>query len=248
MDINPTKLFASFRVQALMAISLWVSGPALANDLQVVELFTSQGCYSCPAADKLLGELAAQDDAILNLEFHVDYWNQLQYRGEGNWEDPFSSAEYTDRQRQYSALKLRGNNGVYTPQAVVNGIYGLVGSNRKALNKVLNKRTAMPIAVRINRENDSMLAVSTHGESAVDATLYLVHFLKRTETEITSGENHDKVMVNHNVVTDMKPIAQLADVGSKPVKVAYSGGENRGCAILVQPARQGPIIGAARCP
>lgn len=240
MQSNMAKLLASSL--------LFVSASAFADDLKVIELFTSQGCYSCPAADKLIAELAAQDDRILNLEYHVDYWNKLNYRSEGSWEDPFSMQEYTERQRQYSASNLRGNNGVYTPQAVINGTYGQVGSNRGAVNKGLNAAVDQPISVTIGRLNDSTLSVNISGEVDEDAGVYLVNFLKKTQTNVTSGENHDKIMENHNVVTDMKVIAKLSETGNEPLQVAYSGGENRGCAILVQTTQQGAILGAARCP
>lgn len=227
---------------------LFLHATAFADDLKVIELFTSQGCYSCPAADKLISELASQDENILNLEFHVDYWNKLQYGRQGNWVDPFSDAEYTKRQRQYSALRLRGNNGVYTPQAVISGTYGEVGSNRRAVRKSLSQIEAHSVSVTIDRKDDSTLLVNVSGDIDRDAEVYLVNYLKETQTNITSGENHDKIMENHNVVTDMKSIAKLADTGAGPLQVAYSGGENRGCAILIQPARQGAILGAARCP
>lgn len=232
---------------ALSAGLLLTSTSAFANDLKVVEMFTSQGCYSCPPADKLLGELAEKDESILNLEFHVDYWNQLQYRGEGNWEDPYSSAEYTLRQRQYAALRLAGENGVYTPQAVINGVYGHVGSNRRALKRGLGMQEPMPVSISIDK-HDAALNITVKSYTTPDANLFLVSFLKKTETAITSGENHDKVMVNHNVVVGMQPIASLADANGQSVKVAYEGGENRGCAVLIQSASLGPILGAARCP
>lgn len=233
---------------ALAAAMLGSSTPGFAQGLKVVEMFTSQGCYSCPAADKLLGELAEIDGDILNLEFHVDYWNRLVYRGVGSWEDPFSSAAFTQRQRQYEALNLKGENGVYTPQAVINGVYGSVGSNRKTMNKGLAMKVNMPVSVGIDKQDESTLNVSVNGKAGLDAKLYLVSFLKTTKTQITSGENHDKVMVNHNVVTEMQPIASLADATGQSIPVAFEGGENRGCAVLVQAAQQGPILGAARCP
>jgi len=227
---------------------LLICPPSFADNLKVVEMFTSQGCYSCPAADKLLGELAEKDKSILNLEFHVDYWNQLQYRGEGNWVDPFSSGEYTLRQRQYSALKLAGENGVYTPQAIINGVYGHVGSNRRAMNKGLGMTIDMPVSVKVEKYDNATLNVSVDSNTNLDANIYLVSFLKRTETNITSGENHDKVMVNHNVVVGMQAIASLADANTQSIEVAYESGENRGCAVLVQPRQLGAILGAARCP
>lgn len=237
-----------FRLPAFSTAMLLLCSPSFADNLKVVEMFTSQGCYSCPPADKLLGELAEKDENILNLEFHVDYWNQLQYRGEGNWEDPYSSSEYTMRQRQYSALKLAGENGVYTPQAVINGVYGHVGSNRRAINRGLGMKIDMPVSVSVKKHDNTTLKVSVDSETKLDANIYLVSFLKRTETTITAGENHDKVMVNHNVVVDMQSIASLADANSQSIEIAYEGGENRGCAVLIQPKQQGAILGAARCP
>jgi len=241
-------LIRSSQFAALILSTMFFNTATQAEGLKVVEMFTSQGCYSCPAADKLLAELAEDRDDILNLEFHVDYWNQLRYRGEGNWVDPYSAPEYSLRQRQYSANRLAGQNGVYTPQAVINGVYGNVGSNRRAMNKGLGLDYQMPIAVTINRENDTTLSVNLDGQSSIDADVYLVSYLKLTETLVTSGENHDKVMENHNVVIDMKPIAKLSETGDTPLQVAYAGGGNRGCAVLVQPAQQGAILGAARCP
>jgi len=227
-----------------------VNSAVLAGELKVIEMFTSQGCYSCPPADKLLAEMAAKDKDILNLEFHVDYWNQLQYRKFGNWEDPYSSAEYTQRQRQYSGLKLHGENGVYTPQAVINGLFGHVGSNYRALNAGLDMPNPRPVSVSIVRDNPTTLKISVQGQidAAPDAQIYLVNFLKKTSTTVTSGENHDKIMENHNVVVDMRSIGSLAQSGEKPLQVSFAGGENRGCAVLIQRERLGEILGAARCP
>lgn len=235
-------------VKIVVSSLLFISASADADDLKVIELFTSQGCYSCPAADKLIAELAAKDDSVLNLEYHVDYWNKLVYGSEGVWVDPFSSAEYTERQRQYAGKNLRGNNGVYTPQAVINGVYGQVGSDRRAVNKSLNTAAGHPVSIDISRKDDATLLVNISGDVDEDAGVYLVNFLKETQTTITSGENHDKIMDNHNVVTDMKVIARLSETGGEPLQVAYSGGENRGCAILVQKAQYGAMLGAARCP
>lgn len=251
MHVPLTVKSKAVRLKHLLVISvamLFANPVAFAGELKVIELFTSQGCYSCPAADKLLAEMAAKDSDILNLEFHVDYWNQLQYRSAGNWEDPFSAAEFTQRQRQYSALNLRGENGVYTPQAVINGIYGHVGSNRRALKKGLEIANPRPVSVKIDRSGATGLAISVAGDAVPDAHIFLVNFLKKTSTNITSGENHDKIMENHNVVVDIQSVGTLAQAGNAPLQVPYAGGDNRGCAVLIQRERQGEILGAARCP
>ena len=97
----------------------------------VLELFTSEGCSSCPSADKLLPQLAKLDSNIIPLSFHVDYWNRL------GWEDPFSSSEYSERQRSYA--KQLNLESVYTPQLVVNGEYELVGSTGRMQKQPLKK-------------------------------------------------------------------------------------------------------------
>jgi len=184
----------------------------------------------------------------------LDYWNQLQYRSAGNWEDPYSSAEFTQRQRQYSSLNLRGENGVYTPQAVINGLFGHVGSNYRALRTGLKIPNARPISVSVSRADAATLNIHLAGQMAAsaDAHIFLVNFLKKTSTNVTSGENHDKTMENHNVVVDMQSIGTIAgaieQTDDSPLRVSYSGGENRGCAVLVQRIRLGEILGAARCP
>ena len=115
--------------------------PAIASEQPggtpaVIELFTSQGCYSCPPAEALLGDLieANDPDNLVALEFHVDYWDSLVYGSHGSHKDPFSSADNTLRQRLYNHDgDLRGQRGVYTPQMVVNGRYAAVGSKRRTV-------------------------------------------------------------------------------------------------------------------
>lgn len=98
----------------------------------VIELFTSQSCYSCPPAEAYLGELAEKDN-IIALEFHVDYWNDLVHGGDGRWRDVHSSAAYTERQRAYAARLPRGQ--VYTPQMVIDGQSFAVGSRRQNVSE-----------------------------------------------------------------------------------------------------------------
>lgn len=227
---------------------------AYAHGLKVVELFTSQSCYSCPAADDLVAELADNDDSILNLEFHVDYWNQLQYRNAGNWVDPYSTAGFTDRQRIYNANGLRGRNGVYTPQAVVNGVFGAIGSSRNTLLEELEKPVYPVVDVSVVRAGDNILDIEIEAEPTLKGQVFLVEFIKKTSTVITAGENHNKVMDNYNVVTSFRPIASLGTTDSTPpkpvraLKIAQFSEPDHGCAIVVQSPRQGPILGAARCP
>src|SRR5271167_1683708 len=137
-----TKIFALF-----LSLGLAVtSGPARADERPiVVELFTSEGCSSCPPADALLAELAGRPD-VLALSFHVDYWDRL------GWKDPFSSPDATRRQHGYA--DLLGLATVYTPQMVVDGRWQAVGSDRseveRALGSARRSRDGVPVALAVD--------------------------------------------------------------------------------------------------
>lgn len=246
---NLPSFIIKFSLKAVVGLSLLLAGSmALADRLTVVEMFTSQSCYSCPAADQLLAEKAESNENILNLEYHVDYWNKLRYGSAGIWVDPYSKAEYTYRQYQYAALNLRGNNGVYTPQAVVNGTYGLVGSDEYEFDKGLKQVSARSVEISIKRSTDELLTIEVDSDSVVEANVYIVHFLKHLQTDVPTGENHGKLMENHNVVTNMRSLGSVADIAARPKQIVYVEEENRGCAVIVQKPNLGPILGAARCP
>ena len=130
------KSYLQAAVLGLAAIGVMPHGVAAAEQLTVIELFTSQSCYSCPPAEKILGKLAQRDD-IIALEHHVDYWDQLIHGSDGNWRDIFSSPESTDRQRRYNQ-SVEGRGYSYTPQMVFNGKAETVG-NRKARGRPRNQ-------------------------------------------------------------------------------------------------------------
>ena len=127
-----------------------------ANSPVVAELFTSQSCSSCPPAEKLFAELAERPDLIV-LEWHVDYWDRLVHGRAGAWKDPYSSADYTKRQRQYNRT-LRGTTGVYTPQAVVNGRYETVGNRPGEVSKLLSAAPHATAALEVSVREDGLQA------------------------------------------------------------------------------------------
>src|SRR5919108_4593694 len=137
------------RPQLYFALALFAlpGGPAVADDVKaVVELFTSQGCSSCPRADKLLGELA-NDERVIALSLAVDYWDYL------GWRDTLALHAHTNRQKGYAAG--RGDRQVYTPQAVINGAIETIGSDRHAIDRIVGKtesagKLAVPVAVTRN--------------------------------------------------------------------------------------------------
>ncbi len=212
----------------------------------IVELFTSQGCYSCPPADEHLAQLIADNPELVALEFHVDYWDDLNYGAAGTWKDPFSSAAYTKRQRNYNARPLRGKRGVYTPQIIVNGTTAQVGTSRSAIKKALS--VAIPPLVIAAKQAGNDVTITVDGSHEASARLYLAVFDRLQVTDVKNGENQGKVMRNHHVVRDLKPLADLHN-SSYRTTVAVPGLEdkNSGCAVFLQEKNNGPMLAASYC-
>lgn len=236
------------------------------NTPAVIELFTSQGCYSCPPAEALLGELVESNDLddLIALEFHVDYWDSLVYGSHGSHQDPFSSADNTLRQQTYNR-DLEGRAGVYTPQMVVNGRFAAIGSKRRNVQKgidlVERPSVVIGVAEAINGGADSgktNLSIDMSGDYAKvpdSAHIWLAVFDVEETTTITTGENHDKTLVSHHVVRQFNPVTPqggyselLASDGSFQINVEVQLGEGQGCAVIFQEMLPGPIHGAAYCP
>lgn len=215
----------------------------------VVELFTSQSCYSCPPAEAFLATLADRPD-VLALEFHVDYWNSLVYGRHGRWTDPYSSPAATERQRGYN-VAVRGRGDVYTPQTVVDGRHEAVGSAGGAILSLIEKSAAerrARITVDVARAEAGGLTVLLVGDAPVAAGIWLAVYIDKATTRVDSGENHDKSLTSRHIVVDWRKVGEwrgapatltLGDVSLEP---------GQGCAVLVQPDGQGPILGAAVCP
>lgn len=228
----------------IVALAAGLSLPAAAQEaapVVVVELYTSQGCNSCPPADALLGELARQP-GVIALGFHVDYWNYL------GWHDPYSNKKFTYRQKEY-AMALR-QTGVYTPQMVVQGRRGEVGSDRRAvLQAIAEARKAKPsVGVVLEKvEGNRLRAIVTAVNGAKGASVYLALFDRRHTTAIPRGENEGKTLTNHHVVRDWKKLGQLdSEKAEFAITAAGEKGEKRsGAAVLVQHGKGGPILGAA---
>jgi hypothetical protein len=227
----------------LVALAAGAPAPASAQEAApvVVELYTSQGCNSCPPADSLLGELARQPN-IVALGFHVDYWNYL------GWHDPFSNKKFTYRQKEY-AMSFR-QTGVYTPQIVVNGKRGEVGSDKKAVMQAIAdaRKTKPSVTVLIEKLNGNRLrATVSAAAEAKGADIYMALFDRRQATKILRGENEGKTLTNFHVVREWRKLGQLNGEKSEfAITVASDSGEKRsGAAVLVQQGKAGPIIGAA---
>jgi len=215
----------------------------------VVELFTSQSCYSCPPAEAYLGELAARDD-IVALEYHVDYWDKLNYGSHGRWKDVWSKPEMTARQRDYNA-ELRNTRSVYTPQMVVDGRSEAVGSREREVDNLITqaRRDGAPrVAVNLDRRAGSALDISVSGAGGEKADVWLVTFVREHTTKVLRGENHRKSLTNHNIVRDIRRVGAWDGTAAGIAVEDLSLEDGQGCAVLVQDGATGPVLGAAYCP
>ncbi len=209
------------------------------NRAVVVELFTSQGCNTCPPADAFLGELVAHPN-VIPLSLHVDYWDYI------GWKDPFALPGNTQRQRSYSKrLSLRY---VYTPQIVIDGAKDVVGTRREKVLQSIDAALRRPPAVSVtfDREGGQVLIGEGHAPEG-GATVWLAVYDREQTTEIPRGENAGKRLTYHHVVREFK---ELGSWTGQPMTLALdldaAQAQGRGgCAIIVQQGRTGPILGAA---
>jgi hypothetical protein len=182
---------------AALAIAAWAAIlPARAEPRAVVELFTSQGCSSCPPADRLAGELA-RDPSIVAMSLPVDYWDYL------GWKDTLASPRHTARQRGYA--RVRGDREVYTPQAVVNGIMHAPGSDKAAIDEAIAATHGDPatlsLAVKLSVAADRVdVAVPAGSGGSANGEVWLCELAKTVPVAVGHGENEGRTIVYHNVV------------------------------------------------
>ena len=189
-----------------LALALGLAGWPLASSLAqapvVVELFTSEACSSCPPADAFLTDLARNRGAVLPLAFHVTYWNDL------GWKDPFSLDAATLRQQAYA--RSLGDNQVYTPEMVVDGAHGFVGSNRGEGLQAIARAAHDPaprIRLVLTRSGAELTVAIAAGAGAGPAEVLLVGFDGQHRTQIGRGENTGRTLIESNIVRSLTPIA-----------------------------------------
>lgn len=211
----------------------------------VVELFTSQGCSSCPAADALLNRLSERDD-IIAISLSVDYWDYL------GWKDTLANPKFTERQRAYA--KVLGDGMVYTPQVVVNGAVHVNGSDERkimfAIEKTAKANANSRIPVRLSAVDGKLVvqvgAASGNG-AAKEATVWLAVMSPSVQVPIARGENRGKTITYSNVARDLMPIGtwtgKAMTVQLQRHSIMHAGASR--CAVLVQEGRGGPIVGAS---
>ena len=215
---------------------------AAETPLVVVELFTSQGCSSCPPADSYLGELARRPD-VLALAFHVDYWNYI------GWTDPFASKLASQRQRDYAKhLNLRY---VYTPQMVINGATEGVGSERSTIGMLIKAATEEKTPrqpVTLTRAADGKITVHVDaGQTKEPATVWLVGYDGEHTTQVLRGENGGQTLRDYRVVRNCESIGTWGGEAMDIAVDANKAAGTDGIAVLLQlGGGVGRIIGAAQ--
>jgi hypothetical protein len=210
--------------------------PATAGERPVlVELFTSEGCSSCPPADRLLTELAARPD-LLTLSFHVDYWDRL------GWKDPFSSAAATRRQSDYA--RLLGLETIYTPQVVVDGHWQAVGADRSAVDRAIAAAEPARAAalLRLTIAGGTAEIVLAPTAAGRPARVLLVAFDRRHVDRVGGGENDGRLLSHVDVVRGIAEIGRF-DGAPQTIRAPLPAVADR-VAVILQ-ADDGRIIALA---
>jgi hypothetical protein len=216
-------------VMAALAASLTPAARAAAAPA-VLELFTSEGCSSCPPADALLGQLAGEP-GIIALAWHVDYWNGL------GWHDPYSSPAATERQRRYAAQL---HDEVYTPALVVNGMRMVVGSDGAAVRAAIGAAGGFAVNVTMRRDGTSASAeigppvknVSVQSASVQNVSALLATYDARSITAVGAGENGGRRLIEYRVVRDVMPLGDWDGAPRRIVLPPIAAG--RGAVLLLQ--------------
>ena len=229
----------------LACASAVVSLPVSAEPRAVLELFTSQGCSSCPAADKLLGEFAA-DPTLLAMSLAIDYWDYL------GWKDTLALAGHSRRQRAYA--KSRNDRDIFTPQMVVNGTAHVLGSDKAAIERAIaqTRGTAtlsLPVTLAVT---DGKLGVNVPEGAGERAEVWLCPITKAVSVAIGRGENHGRTITYHNVVRRWLKLGEWTGKGqSWKIPFADIAGKDKvidTAAVVVQrgvAASPGLMLGAA---
>ena len=218
---------------------LLTAGAASAADKAgvVVELFTSQGCSSCPPADAYLAELAQRPDVIA-LAFHVDYWDHL------GWKDPYARAGNSKRQRSY--VTALGARYVYTPQMVVDGSFQDVGSNRQRIEHLIGKAAKQRVVAPEIRLSGRELAIGAAPAAMEgEAGVWLFFYAGARQNDVASGENRGRHMRTTNVVRAVQSLGPYdGKARTAAIDVAAVPPECDGVAVIVQQPAHGRIVAA----
>ena len=222
--------------------------PAHAEPRAVVELFTSQGCSSCPPADQIIGELA-KDPSVIALSLPIDYWDYL------GWKDTLADSRFSARQKAYS--QMRGEREVYTPQVVVNGSKHVIGSDRARIESAIEDTKkadgvmSVPISMALaGKQINISVAASGKGAAVAHGEVWICSISKAVPIAIGRGENRGREITYHNVVRNLLKVGDwngTSDSWTVPLENIYREGVDA-AVVYVQDGNRdkpGPMLGAA---
>lgn len=211
--------------------------PALgrADGLFVVELFTSQGCSSCPPADEMFGRYAEQDDVIA-LSFHVDYWDYL------GWSDTLAHQDFSARQKGYAMAA--GHSMVYTPQFIINGVHHVRGYQPAEIETLYHSEFQTPVELVFDPTSETEFTIRATAGDARNMEILLVHYVPRIEVMVERGENAGRTIVYRNSVTRMVDLGRWS--GQSDLSLQVDIADAQGAILLVQRVGHGPIQAAVR--
>lgn len=230
---------------ALLSLASQVQAQAVAEDLPppqaypvVVELYTSQGCSSCPPADEFMAELAGHE-GVIALALHVDYWDYI------GWEDSFAQPAFTERQKQYArAVKSRM---IYTPQMVIGGVDRVEGNTPDAVVKMIGKHKGVvsPVRLSVERQGDMVVIHAVADPALPDgAVVELVRYEPSAVVEIERGENAGRTVTYRNIVTEWTKLADWP--GAAPLELTAPAPGGAPVVVIVQEPGPAAVLAAAR--
>ena len=230
----------AFATVALVGGGASAQSPTRGSPLMVIELFTSQGCSSCPAADAVFKSYAARRDLVA-LSMSVDYWDYL------GWKDTLASPKFSKRQRAYA--QARGDGQVYTPQVVVNGRDHVVGSSKGDIEAALKAHAAKPSALTLAaglEKGTITINIGQASDVVSEMTVWLAVVQSEANIDVKAGENRGRKLTYFNVVRDLVPAGMWSGATTtiRQSASALSSGANQRFAVLVQRGTGGPIVAA----
>jgi hypothetical protein len=243
MTFRPVlRLSAALAAAALTLVPIGAADAGAKRPV-VVELFTSQGCNSCPPADTLLAQLAASRKDVIAMSLPITYWDML------GWKDTLASEGNTRRQKGYSLIM--GHGGVYTPQMIVDGISDVVGSREAQVTAALAARQAdmqnIAVALSANHREVHVAVGPSDDRGDYNATIWLFRILPQASVAVSGGENSGHTLAYKNVVRDIKAVGLWK---GQPVTLdlprqEMTGASRDSIAVVVQQGGYGRIVGAA---
>ena len=222
------------------ACGMWaaIAAPAFAESVVVVELYTSQGCSSCPPADALFQTLA-KDPRVIPLALHVDYWDYI------GWADTLASPKFTERQKSYA--RAIGSRTIYTPQMIVDGVERIEGNDPDELAEHMGAHLAAPSSVHlvVTRQGDTLvIRAESDPPLSEPVRVQLVRYRPEETVEITRGENAGQIITYRNIVTSWESLGDWP--GTAPLEISAPAPGGDPAVVILQENGPSEILAAAR--